>query len=192
MPSLTSLLAITATTFTTFAWAELFTLTASQPSGPLDGKPVNAAGGAIYIGLEQPATYCPAQVEPNCPVVKGTTFAGLTSLYVEVPGGQQTYVRPEGPLGFTAPHSAFIPPNSYRGGWVNVTIYDAFPEPLTVFGWRYPDAGEGGIAACPTATEGIWQVNAKTPDFVGFNCTEILGLKPSYQVGSEFGAWEYT
>jgi hypothetical protein len=85
MRSITSSVAFAAAVFGSLAHADLFTLTASQPGGALNGKAINAAGGAFYIGLEGPATYCPTQVEPNCPVVKGTTFANsLEALWVSI------------------------------------------------------------------------------------------------------------
>lgn len=57
-------------------------LTASLPGSKLDGLNVEASGQAFYIGGSGPATYCPTQVEPYCPNVTGTFFAGLGALYV--------------------------------------------------------------------------------------------------------------
>lgn len=68
--------------FTLFTTAVAQILTASLPGSKLDGLTVEASGQAFYIGGNGPATYCPTQVEPYCPNVTGTFFAGLGALYV--------------------------------------------------------------------------------------------------------------
>ncbi len=62
--------------------ADTFTVKAFLPGNTFDGKAINAAGEAFYIG-GSPATYCPTEVIPNCPNVTGTVFAaGFTQLDV--------------------------------------------------------------------------------------------------------------
>lgn len=58
----------------------VFTVTISQPNGPLNGKTVNAAGGLFYTGLSGPSVFCPE--DPSCPAVTGTVFPdiGLSAL----------------------------------------------------------------------------------------------------------------
>jgi len=66
-----------------FSSAALFHLRASLPGNALDGQVINAASEAFFLGLSEPASYCPAQVR-DCPnsTVSGTIFAGLTALWV--------------------------------------------------------------------------------------------------------------
>jgi hypothetical protein len=79
--SLRSILTLTLTYLPLIA-ADPFTLTASLSGSTLDGQVVNAAGEAFYLGLSAPATYCPTQVEPNCPNVTGTVIDGMTAMWV--------------------------------------------------------------------------------------------------------------
>ncbi|KAE8445070.1 hypothetical protein EG329_013785 [Mollisiaceae sp. DMI_Dod_QoI] len=163
--------------------ADLFTLTASLPGNPFDGQPVNAAGEAFSLG-GSPATYCPTSVGSACPNATGTVFAGMTALWVEVPGGQQIYVQTNGALGFTQAHSASIPPGAYIGGFVNITVVSDCQAPWDVITWNSPDGSTGGILACPEVPPGtnttVYQVYAKTPAFNQTDCTTLTGLLPSY------------
>jgi hypothetical protein len=45
----------------------VFTLKAWNPQSTLQGKDVNAAGRAFYVGLDSPATYCPLTPSVSCP-----------------------------------------------------------------------------------------------------------------------------
>ena len=70
-------------TFAATAAAQYITIAASLPGSPLDGQVINAANGGFYLGLSGPLTYCPSNVDPNCPPVTGTVaYADLTGLYV--------------------------------------------------------------------------------------------------------------
>jgi hypothetical protein len=82
--SLRFLLTLTLT-LTYLVAADPFTLTASLSGSTLDGQVINAAGEAFYLGLSAPATYCPTQVEPNCPNVTGTVIDGMTAMWVCIP-----------------------------------------------------------------------------------------------------------
>ncbi|EHK97207.1 hypothetical protein GLAREA_01249 [Glarea lozoyensis ATCC 20868] len=185
---------LSALTLLTPTTATLFTLLASQPGNPLNGKPINAAGGSFYIGLPLPSTYCPPENKPNCPTGFATVFANTPdTLWVEVPGGQSTYILPTGEIRYAAAHSTFVPPGAYQGGWLNVTVFDLEPQPIKLAGWfPWPAPGQGGITACPTPSEGVYLINAKTPGFTRTDCVDLLGLKPAMQVEGEFGAWSYT
>jgi hypothetical protein len=71
-----------ALTFCATTSADTFTVNASLPGNAFDGQPINAAGEAFWIG-GSPATYCPTEVNPNCPNVTGTVLAaGFTALDV--------------------------------------------------------------------------------------------------------------
>jgi hypothetical protein len=62
--------------------ADVFTAKTSLPGNTFDGQPINAVGEAFFIG-GSPVTYCPADVNPNCPNVTGTVLAaGFTQLNV--------------------------------------------------------------------------------------------------------------
>jgi hypothetical protein len=52
---------------------------------------------------------------------------------VLVPGGQQIYTRPDGAVGYTQAHSAYIPSGSYIDGYTNTTIYCGGPKTLLNF-----------------------------------------------------------
>jgi hypothetical protein len=111
----------------------VFTLTASNPKLSIDGWAVNAMSQTLAIGGNT-SSYCPDQVQPNCP--PGTTTAlaasgnggGTFAMDVEVPGGQQVYLNPYWDIGYTQAHSASIPSGSLTtglaayqgGGFVNL------------------------------------------------------------------------
>jgi hypothetical protein len=82
--SLLTLLVLTLTSLHLIT-ADPFTLTASLSGNTLDGQIINAAGEAFYLGLSAPATYCPTQVEPNCPNVTGTVIDGMVAMWVRIP-----------------------------------------------------------------------------------------------------------
>jgi len=65
-----------------FAIEKTFTLTASLPGSVLDGQVVNAVAGAFYLGLSTPGTYCPEEVNPNCPNVAGTVLTRHGALFM--------------------------------------------------------------------------------------------------------------
>ncbi|KAK3990134.1 carbohydrate-binding module family 52 protein [Cladorrhinum sp. PSN332] len=165
-----------------------FTLTVSNPSLPIHGKPVTA-GGLKWVLNGNTSSYCPEVVPPSeCP--PGTTTSivssnGAASMNVKVPGGQLVYLGPDWQVGYTQAHSAYIPPGSLTtgfgayqgGGFVNLNGNGA--------GWL----------ACPIRasgpTGGFWQLfgrNATNAAALSY-CTPInLKINPT----SGFGAWQYT
>jgi len=194
MPSLCSLLTTSTAlialipTLTT----ALFTLNASLPGSALDNQPINAAGEAFWVGGEA-ATYCPTEVDPYCPNVTGTIFAGMDTLFVEVPGGQQTYVTTEGAFGFTEAHSDSIPVGAYQYGWTDTNVTSDCDESYILINFLLPGATTGGIFACPVTTAGTtsYQIYAQTPAFNQTNCIELDGLVEQVQATNDFGAWQY-
>ena len=82
MVSRLSILVFVLSLLLTTALGQVFTLTTSLSGSPLDGQVINAASQAFYLGLPGPATYCPTVVNPNCPNVTGTVFAGMSALWV--------------------------------------------------------------------------------------------------------------
>lgn len=180
--------------FAASAVANVITIAASLPGSPLDGQVINAASETFWLGLSGPATYCPSQVDV-CPPVTGTVASGdLTSLFVEVPGGQQIYVAPGGALSYTQAHSANAGSNPYFGGWVQVTYTSSCSPTLTVLTWVAPDKSTEGVWACPnTSINGTYQIYANTPAFNLTGCTALLGIAPTYlPANAGPGAWQYT
>lgn len=98
---------------------------------------------------------------------------------VEVPGGQQVYVAPNGAVSYTQAHSAYAPPGSEFSG---------FSLSGDVF--RF---GDFDFYACPPADG-----SSDFQLYVGFqqvkdnsDCIQIdLEITPSNTTG--FAAWQYT
>ncbi|KAM0803759.1 hypothetical protein BDR22DRAFT_818450 [Usnea florida] len=87
-----------------------------------DSELVKADGLVFRIGGGPPATYCPDEVSQvsQCPPGSETDFtcdSGYCSLNVEVPGGQQVYVAPNGAVSYTSAHSGIAPPGSSFSGF---------------------------------------------------------------------------
>jgi len=173
----------------------VITIAASLPGSPLDGQVINAASESFWLGLSGPSTYCPSVAGVVCPPVTGTVADGdLTSLYVEVPGGQQIYITPGGELKYTQAHSAGEGSNPYNGGWVQVTYTSSCSPTLTVLTWVAPDKSTEGVWACPnTSINATYQIYANTPAFNLTGCTALLGILPTYlPANAPVGAWQYT
>jgi len=177
-----------------------FTLTVYQPGSPLDGQVVNAAAEALYLGLKGPSSYCPVTDVSLCPAGNQTIFAGMSAMFVEVPGGQEIYTTVEGVIGYTVAHSASIPTGAYIGDFTNITLKSDCSSPVTLINWQSPETNgvvTKGILACPnvpyyengTAT---YQIYANTPAFNQTGCIKVEGLLPHYTPAGVFGAWEYT
>ena len=169
-----------------------FTLTASNPQlAAIDGKPVTAAGQHWVIGGTT-ESYCPDQVNPNCPagnITAVVSSGGSAAMDVEVPGGQQVYLDPFWNVGYSQAHSASIPSGSlttgfgayHGGGFVN----------LNGNGW-------GWVACPPTAaggggSDGSWNLVAKNDTNAATlgNCFGV-NLKINELPQGTVGAWQYT
>ncbi|CZT07700.1 uncharacterized protein RAG0_13055 [Rhynchosporium agropyri] len=168
---------------TASANAQIFTLKTYAPGSPLDNQVIQASGQAFYLGLAAPTTYCPEIVEPFCPDTDETIIAGVMGgMYVNVPGGQQIFVRVDGSIGYTQAHSASVPAGAYRGGFVNVTMTSECGPTVNVFAWKTP----GGTSA-------THQIRVRTPELDVTDCVELEGLLPVILTEPiQFGAWQYT
>ncbi|KAJ9129571.1 Carbohydrate-binding module family 52 protein [Coniochaeta hoffmannii] len=166
-----------------------FTLTASNPSLPIDGKSVTACGQHWSVG-GQTCSYCPSAVGAACPAGNITAVIasdGRAAMDTMVPGGQVVYLDPYWNVGYSQAHSAYIPPGrtltglaAYKGGgFVNLN-------------------GNGyGWVACPPAASGgggdSWNLVAKNASNAGTlgNCYGI-NLKINELPQGTTGAWQYT
>jgi hypothetical protein len=167
-----------------------FTLTAANPTLPIDGQSVTACGQHWSVG-GQTCSYCPSQqVGAACPAGNITAVIaseGRAAMDTMVPGGQVVYLDPYWNVGYSQAHSAYIPPGStltglaaYKGGgFVNLN-------------------GNGyGWVACPPAASGgggsSWNLVAKNASNAGTlgNCYGV-NLKVNELPQGQFGAWEYT
>ncbi|KAL5315986.1 hypothetical protein ACEPPN_016860 [Leptodophora sp. 'Broadleaf-Isolate-01'] len=178
----------------TLTTAQVFTLTTFNPDAPLNNQKIQA----FYLGLDGPTTYCPTIVDPNCPNATETIVAGsMSAMWVEVPGGQQTFVRPGGSLGYTQAHSASVPAGAYRGGFANVTVGSDCSPDVNVFTWKAPDGSTEGILACPDVPSymeniATYIICARTPQFNLTDCIELEGLQATIlPEPAPFGAWQY-
>ncbi|MCJ1379114.1 hypothetical protein MMC17_002214 [Xylographa soralifera] len=175
----------------------MFTITVSWPQTLDDMLPLEAYGGSFIFGpgINSASSYCPTSVGTGCPVGNQTVFtADGGALDVEVPGGQQVYVAPNGALSFTQAHSISYPPGSQFGGFGGN-------------GGEFVYAGANGTAGwitCPVDAldfspplNYIYQIYANVsshptrypnngPFFV---CYDVTLLLDKYTGG--FGAWQY-
>lgn len=112
-----------------------------------------------------------------------------------VPGGQQTYVAPDGALSYTQAHSAYYPPGSQFGA------FSGIGGELVYSGLN----GTTGWLACPVngssfypPLDNIYKIYANVPShpknypnngpaFVCYNVTLLLN---AWTGG--YGAWQYT
>lgn len=159
-----------------------FGIMSTRSASPVHLLPLTARGGKFYLGGPAPSSYCPPQVEPNCPTGTQTLLVGGTetlSLDVVVPGGQQVYIGPDGAMSYTQAHSAYVPPGSIRDGWSKTE-----GENFGNLQW------ERGLIACPAAEQGQgYQVFGQVegvifgPECLGFNSLTFNATGP--------GAWQY-
>ncbi|KAK4981649.1 hypothetical protein LTR66_009822 [Elasticomyces elasticus] len=156
-----------------------FTLTASNPTAPFNGKTIEASSGHFYIG-QGPATYCPQQVPASTCGAGDKTVLVLGAMDVVVPGGQQYYIQSDGAITFTQAHSAAT---------YNLLSYDT----RVYLGGGF--FGPNGVdwKACPVAGKaGVWQVFANLAS-VNFapNCVGFYAVTHDQPQGT-YGAWQYT
>ncbi|KAI1819471.1 hypothetical protein F4861DRAFT_534426 [Xylaria intraflava] len=174
--------------------ADAFSISVFAPNTAVDGTTLHAAKESFYSGIAGPATSCPLKPASNCPKVAGTLVSSMMgAMEVMVPGGQQTYVRADGQVKFTKPHSAYIPESSIIHGWVSKTIVSdcLLPKRRDVIDF-YDGQGHGGVALCPDVprdmdgTGASFLLYAKTEGFNLTGCIDILGLtltKSVFNVG---------
>ncbi|KAH6679378.1 hypothetical protein B0J14DRAFT_296470 [Halenospora varia] len=178
MVSFLSTLAVAAAAIASVT-ADNFTLTASAPGlTAFDGKAINAGGQRFWVGLAQPIDFCPTL---TCASAKNTQFTSITTLNVQVPGGQQVYVAADGGIQFTnAANGEFtIPAGAVLATF---TLSDA---------GLYTGLNNAGIQACPTGITGFYQLYTPTAGFVKTGCTKLAGVKPNVVSTTGFGAYAY-
>ncbi|KAB8446235.1 hypothetical protein FH972_025217 [Carpinus fangiana] len=151
-------------------------------------RTINANGQGFWIG-KPVSSYCPESTAVDCSAFPGdqTVFAtggtGSLSLDVNVPGGQQIFVAPDGKLSYTQAHSANIPTGSV----------------LTPFTYTH-GAGNGstgtlegpgkGFYACPSETAGEYFIAAAISDDLNFDGCTGIGLATADDTKPV--AWQYT
>jgi hypothetical protein len=107
---------------------------------------------------------------------------------VAVPGRQQVYVAAGGAVGYTSPHSAYIPMDAQKATFANTHQYSGNGIGTLTF-------DNQGFVACPTG-EGhppVYQVYAWIPKVNGTlrtDCTGI-GFTTAQYTGAGAAAWEY-
>lgn len=166
-----------------------FTLSVSNPTLPIDGKPVSASG--LHLSLAgNTSTYCPVEVVgAACPPGNITAFFagnGGLSMDTMVPGGQQAYLGPDWNMHYTQAHSAYIPAGSLTqgfgayegGGFVN----------LNGNGW--------GWVACPPQASGgggtAWNlVGRNETNAASLTACTPVNLKINPLPSGTVGAWQY-
>ena len=101
------------------------------------------------------------------------------------------YITPGGEIGYTVPHSGLIPPRTLNCPFSYTKAPGAYIGRLLMFDAPF---GATGLMACPTRTQGIYQVfanlqNATVP--LG-NVSQCLGFDALAADVPDIGAWEYT
>jgi hypothetical protein len=109
---------------------------------------------------------------------------------VLVPGGQQTYMTPEGELGYTEAHSASMPPGAMPCPFTYTKAPGAYVGRLGIG----EASGNTGLMACPTLNYGVWQVfaalrNASVPLR---NVSQCIGFEALAADVEDVDAWQYT
>ncbi|MCJ1258986.1 hypothetical protein MMC24_006820 [Lignoscripta atroalba] len=193
----------------------LFTLTAASRNRTINHLKVEALGN-LYVGSSGPATYCPEFLGEFCPPGDETVFYPGLDLDVLVPGGQQTYVAPDGLVSYTRAHTTFMPIGSYTNGWswtpynsssyhypgsgrhwyhhcpFNDTRYDC-DHGTGIYTFKSPDEEQGGMMACPppaSAAQNGFDIYGITPGFVREGCVRLDGLRTHPYTGL-VQAWQY-
>ena len=182
---------------------------------PVGNQTVFIAGGSAMVGLFKKHLQlpfpsgrwllflwfwgkCRAQITIRNPL-DAVTKSAMANLYrwewqdVEVPGGQQVYIGPDGALSFTQAHSASYPPGSQFGGFgasggefvfsgSNGTGWIACPLAATDFSppLNYISKIYANVSSHPT------RYPNGGPIFV---CYDVVLLLDAYTGG--FGAWQY-
>ncbi|EPS36236.1 hypothetical protein H072_10322 [Dactylellina haptotyla CBS 200.50] len=140
--------------------------------GPLLGKSINAAEGALWIGKDTSSS-CPIGDQLDCPDGNITAIrlwqSTTITMSVAVTGGQQFYIAPNGLASYTearyynipsgsiadrfvvnhSNHGGLLPGNSKTGGWKACPIDDIDNGPWKVFlGPTNSDVPTGNIQDC--------------------------------------------
>ncbi|KAB8273009.1 hypothetical protein BDV30DRAFT_211330 [Aspergillus minisclerotigenes] len=163
-----------------------FGVMSARSASPIHLLPMTASGQKFYLGGKT-QSYCPLPESKDCPPGTETVFSpGGYGLNVNVPGGQQVYVDPQGALSFTQAHSAYIPEGSAVGPFTY--------KPGEQWGYySFNGWGASGFMACPTE-DNRWQVfaavqNATVPKGNVADCLGFNALAP--KAAKEAAAWQY-
>lgn len=158
----------------------------ARSASPIHLQSINAAEFAFWVGKDT-ASYCPETVVQDCPAGNETIFAGgdnTLSLDVEVPGGQQVYIKPTGELAYTEAHSALMGDGAISTGFH--LSNGSSSSGLGALTWT------NGFVACPSGngTSYPYQIYAAVN---GFNKTNCLGFDflASTILNATVGAWQY-
>jgi hypothetical protein len=172
-----------------------FTMLAARSASPIHLQSIQASGGQFFIGKDT-AVSCPSAngcgiYTTNTTALTCTPTDGTSSrcaMHVVVPGGQEVFVRNNGSLGYTAPHSGSIPDGSFTSGF-NLTTGDQGR-------FSFTGNGSAGLVACPATpscnqTTGAncapWSVLAALPGLPIDNCLSFDAIAQTTNVQ----AWEY-
>ena len=169
-----------------------FTMIAARSASPVHLRAINFFQEGFYIG-EPTETFCPSPTVDCSKVNNSTSVLNVASAgkastagpYVEVPGGQQTYVAADGSVKNTIAHSGAIPAGSFVDGFVY--------KPATTKGGlgslSFNAGGATGFIACPVnATAGTYQVFADVTGKATAGCLGFDALTTEY-TGAR--AWQY-
>jgi len=175
-------LALSAFVASALAQSQAFSSMALRSASPIHFAQINAAGQKFWLAGQPTESYCPND-PATCPAGTSTVFVGgdttdTLSLSVEVPGGQQVYIAPDGTMSYTQAHSANIPPGSILDGWSR-------DESGAGYGHLY---WQGGLVGCPVEGKG-YQIYGLLP---GLTYDDCLGFTAVTNNQTEIGAWEYT
>ncbi|KAG9231766.1 hypothetical protein BJ875DRAFT_382230 [Amylocarpus encephaloides] len=163
-----------------------FVLGAWSPGSGLPGSKINANGGSFWLGKD-PSSSCPAVEGLDCTAFPGTRTVlvggnDTLSLDVAVPGGQQVYVGPNGALGYTPPHSSYMPTGSVTTGFHRFRSQSGGAPVVMNFQGN-------SFLACPDATNsGVYQIFAHLVVTDGGNCT-FFQMRTYTAEG--INAWQY-
>lgn len=97
---------------------------------------------------------------------------------VEVPGGQQIYIAPNGAVSFTQAHSGYVPPDS---------LFDGFSVDQD---GKLFFAGFGFYSCPPADQTSDYQLYAAAHNPSTDECV-VVQLFTSTNIGAGFGAWQY-
>jgi len=118
----------------------------------------------------------------NAAVASFSPSTSDLALHVQVPGGQLTYVQPDGQVGYTPAHTAYMPDGSL------VTPFNYTPQatPNSVGNLKFDGKD---FFACPVGEQYIYQIYADVP---GFTKTDCIGIAVGTAEWTQEGeAWQY-
>lgn len=142
----------------------LYSSTGGAEPTALNGAVINANSNGFYINGLPTGSYCP-YTPSACPAGNTTVLSasgtGSLAMDVEVPGGQQVYISPDGSLNYTTgplPDSttgAGYTPRGIYVGWTYTSDYGEYTFGSLTFSQNSSTtASVFDFLACPTADDG--------------------------------------